>query len=155
MRARRGFWPASNGAGPSHPGPWPITVTVVDPDLVVTSEHLRAYKPAPEFYRRARARIGPHVHVAASGRDVRGVLEAGVPCVRLRRPGHHLDPGGPVPGHIVSTAAELPGAVLDLALEHARRRTPPPGLTTTAACTAPTDTVRCLAPAVPSLRSTP
>lgn len=92
---------------------------MVDADLVVTSETLRAYKPAPEFYQRARARIGPHVHVAASARDVRGAVEAGVPCVRLTRPGHTLDPAGPAPGRTVSSAAKLPAAIRDLAHDHA------------------------------------
>ncbi len=88
---------------------------VIDADLVVTSETVRAYKPAAAFYHRARARIGPHVHVAASARDVRGALEAGVPCVRFRRPGHEPDPAGPTPYRTVSTADELPAAVLEAA----------------------------------------
>lgn len=88
---------------------------VVDADLVVTSETVRAYKPAAAFYHRARARIGPHVHVAASARDVRGALQAGVPCVRFRRPGHEPDPAGPTPYRTVSTADKLPAAVLEVA----------------------------------------
>lgn len=81
---------------------------LVDPALALTSERLRAYKPHPAIYRAARqaaeaqvrdesgerARV---VHVATSGRDVRGALEAGLPVVRLRRPGHRLDPQGPRP----------------------------------------------------------
>jgi 2-haloacid dehalogenase len=35
--------------------------------------------------------------VATSARDVRGALEAGLDVVRLRRPGHGLDPAGPRP----------------------------------------------------------
>jgi 2-haloacid dehalogenase len=35
--------------------------------------------------------------VATSARDVRGALEAGLEVVRLRRPGHALDPAGPRP----------------------------------------------------------
>jgi 2-haloacid dehalogenase len=35
--------------------------------------------------------------VATSARDVRGALEAGIRVVRLRRPGHQLDPAGPSP----------------------------------------------------------
>ncbi len=100
---------------------------MVDPDLVVTSETLQAYKPATAFYRRARERIGPYVHVAASARDVRGALEAGVPCVRLHRPGHVLDPDGPTPVRTVGTAAELPAAILDLAHTDARRSPSPRG----------------------------
>jgi 2-haloalkanoic acid dehalogenase type II len=70
----------------------------VDADAVLTSERLRAYKPAPELYRRAReAAGGPLTHVATSARDVRGALEAGLEVVRLRRPGHALDPAGPRP----------------------------------------------------------
>jgi 2-haloacid dehalogenase len=81
---------------------------LVDPELALTSERLRAYKPHPSLYRAARrevdARLGPlvlgavrTVHVATSARDVRGALEAGVPVIRLRRPGHALDPDGPRP----------------------------------------------------------
>ncbi|SDD22414.1 2-haloacid dehalogenase [Geodermatophilus telluris] len=64
---------------------------------VLTSERLRAYKPSVDIYHRARASAGALVHVASSARDVRGALEAGIPVVRLRRPGHHLDGDGPVP----------------------------------------------------------
>ena len=71
---------------------------LVDDDAVLTSERLRAYKPAPELYLRARERAGGDLtHVATSARDVRGALEAGIRVVRLRRPGHQLDPAGPAP----------------------------------------------------------
>jgi 2-haloacid dehalogenase len=71
---------------------------LVDDAAVLTSERLRAYKPAPDLYRRARERAGGELtHVATSARDVRGALEAGIRVVRLRRPGHRLDPAGPVP----------------------------------------------------------
>ena len=71
---------------------------LVDDAAVLTSERLRAYKPAPELYHRARERAdGELTHVATSARDVRGALEAGIPVVRLRRPGHNLDPAGPAP----------------------------------------------------------
>jgi 2-haloacid dehalogenase len=75
---------------------------------VLTSERLRAYKPHAEIYQRARERAGGALlHVATSARDVRGALEAGIDVVRLRRPGHHLDAGGPAPGHEVADLAEL------------------------------------------------
>ncbi|MCV2490535.1 haloacid dehalogenase [Geodermatophilus sp. YIM 151500] len=71
---------------------------LVDDALVLTSERLHAYKPAPALYHRARERAGGDlVHVATSARDVRGALEAGLRVVRLRRPGHQLDPTGPAP----------------------------------------------------------
>lgn len=69
----------------------------VDPALALTSERLKAYKPAPVLYRRAEEAVGPIVHVATSARDVRGALEAGIAVVRLRRAGHLLDPEGPTP----------------------------------------------------------
>ncbi|PRY48954.1 2-haloacid dehalogenase [Geodermatophilus tzadiensis] len=73
-------------------------VAALVPDAeVLTSERLGAYKPAREIYRRAREQAGELVHVATSARDVRGALEAGIPVVRLRRPGHHLDADGPPP----------------------------------------------------------
>ncbi len=71
---------------------------LVDDAAVLTSERLRAYKPSPELYLRARERAGGRLtHVATSARDVRGALEAGLAVVRLRRPGHELDPAGPAP----------------------------------------------------------
>ena len=75
---------------------------------VLTSERLQAYKPHPDIYRRARERAGGDlVHVATSARDVRGAIEAGIDVVRLRRPGHRLDPEGPRPRHEVSALGEL------------------------------------------------
>jgi len=71
---------------------------LVDDADVLTSERLRAYKPAPEIYLRARERAGGRlVHVPTSARDVRGALEAGIDVIRLRRPGHRLDPQGGTP----------------------------------------------------------
>jgi 2-haloacid dehalogenase len=81
---------------------------LVEDDAVLTSERLRAYKPGREIYERARERAGGAlVHVATSARDVRGALEAGLDVVRLRRPGHDLDPGGPAPEREVASVAEL------------------------------------------------
>ncbi len=68
------------------------------PELLLTSERLGVYKPDPRIYERARTACGGElVHVATSARDVRGSLEAGIEVVRLRRPGHQLDPGEPTP----------------------------------------------------------
>ncbi|EHR50660.1 putative HAD superfamily hydrolase [Saccharomonospora marina XMU15] len=83
----------------------------LDPDLVLTSERLRAYKPDPRIYLRAREALGSMVHVATSARDVRGALEAGIPVVRLRRPGHQLDPEGPRPGLVADRLADVPALV--------------------------------------------
>jgi 2-haloacid dehalogenase len=77
-------------------------------DAVLTSERLRAYKPGRDIYLRARGRAGGAlVHVATSARDVRGALEAGIDVVRLRRPGHTLDPDGPQPDREVGGLREL------------------------------------------------
>lgn len=89
---------------------------LVDPALVLTSERLQAYKPRPELYRAARDLLGPFVHVATSARDVRGALEAGLAVVRLVRPGHRLDPDGPVPAHEVHSLAELAAVLPGVAL---------------------------------------
>src|SRR5680860_703068 len=70
---------------------------LVEPELVVTSERLGVYKPDPGIYHGARRLLGPMVHVATSGRDVRGALEAGMAVIRLRRPGHRLDADGDRP----------------------------------------------------------
>ncbi len=87
---------------------------LVDPALALTSERLRAYKPGPRIYHEARRLVGPLVHVATSARDVRGAQEAGLPVVRLRRPGHGLDPDGPPPAHEAGGIGEL-GALLERA----------------------------------------
>ena len=79
----------------------------VDPALLLSSERLRVYKPDARIYSRAQERLGALVHVASSARDVRGGLEAGIPVVRLRRPGHQLDPEGPQPQHEVDDLGEL------------------------------------------------
>jgi 2-haloacid dehalogenase len=79
---------------------------LVDPADVLTSERLRAYKPHPELYRRALA-AGVDVHVPASARDTRGALEAGMAVVRVRRPGHSVDPAGPRPAWEIDDLLEL------------------------------------------------
>jgi 2-haloalkanoic acid dehalogenase type II len=76
-------------------------------DLVFTSERLGVYKPDPRIYEGARDACESLVHVATSARDVRGALEAGIRAVRLRRPGHHLDPDGPTPPWQVDSVDEL------------------------------------------------
>ena len=89
---------------------------LLDPALAMTSQRLQAYKPSPQMYRAARTALGPFVHVASSARDVRGSLEAGISAVRLVRPGHRLDPDGPVPDHVVASLAELPDVLGRIAL---------------------------------------
>lgn len=90
---------------------------LVDDDLLLTSQRLRAFKPDPRIYAAAAAAVAPAslVHVAASARDVRGALEAGLTTVRLARPGHALDPAGPRPDHEVTDAAHLPAVIETLA----------------------------------------
>jgi 2-haloalkanoic acid dehalogenase type II len=84
-----------------------VAALVADGD-VLTSERLRAYKPHPEIYRRARERAGGELlHVATSARDVRGAMEAGIEVVRLRRPGHVLDAAGPAPAREAAGLDEL------------------------------------------------
>lgn len=84
----------------------------VDGDAVLTSERLGAYKPSPQIYRRARERAGGHlVHIATSARDVRGALEAGIQVIRVRRPGHRLDPDGPTPAVEVDDLAAVVAAL--------------------------------------------
>jgi 2-haloacid dehalogenase len=87
---------------------------LLDPADVLTSERLHAYKPDPQLYRRALA-AGVDVHVPASARDTRGALEAGMAVVRVRRPGHHVDPAGPQPELEVTDLDGLPAALDRLA----------------------------------------
>lgn len=91
--------------------------SLVDADLLLTSQRLRAFKPDARLYEEAAAAVAPAtlVHVAASARDVRGALEAGLATVRLARGGHALDPDGPRPDHEVTDAADLPAAIAALA----------------------------------------
>ena len=91
----------------------------VDRDLALTSERLRVYKPDPRIYQQAQDHLERMVHVATSARDVRGAVEAGIPVVRLRRPGHRLDPEGPRPLFEAADLAEL-GDVVDRALQVSR-----------------------------------
>jgi 2-haloacid dehalogenase len=84
-----------------------LVAELSDPGAVLTSERLRAYKPHRQLYRRA-AEAGVDVHVPASARDTRGALEAGLAVVRVRRPGHRVDPDGPQPEHEVTDLGELP-----------------------------------------------
>lgn len=80
------------------------------PDLIITSERVGAYKPRPAIYHAAQGIVGSSlVHVAASARDVRGALEAGLETVRLARPGHELDTAGPRPAREVGSLTELAG----------------------------------------------
>ena len=83
----------------------------VDPGLAMTSQRLGYYKPDPRIYLSADLAVGPIVHVATSARDVRGALEAGIAVVRLRRPGHQLDPEGPAPVYEVTRLVDLPEQV--------------------------------------------
>lgn len=86
---------------------------LIDPALLLSSQRLGAYKPNPAIYLAAVASAAPEqlVHVAASARDVRGALEAGIATVRLARPGHSLDPEGPRPTLEVEDAADLVAAL--------------------------------------------
>ena len=77
---------------------------------VLTSERLHAYKPHPDLYHRALA-AGVDVHVPASARDTRGALEAGMAVVRVRRPGHSVDPTGPQPEVEIPDLSALPQAL--------------------------------------------
>ncbi|MFQ1003099.1 haloacid dehalogenase [Modestobacter sp. SSW1-42] len=86
---------------------------LVEPGAVLTSERLHAYKPHPELYRRAVA-AGVALHVPASARDTRGALEAGLAVVRVRRPGHALDPDGPRPAHEVDDLGALPALLREV-----------------------------------------
>jgi 2-haloacid dehalogenase len=90
-------------------------VDLIDPEVALTSERLGVYKPDPRIYISARERLGgAMVHVASSARDVRGALEAGVPTVRLRRPGHDLDPQGPRPAYEVDDVRDLPDVLTSM-----------------------------------------
>lgn len=94
---------------------------MVDPRWVLTSERLGAFKPAPAIYQRALRAAPGLVHVAASARDVRGALEAGIPTIRLAREGHRVDPDGPAPTVEVADARDLPTALAQLGRQDSAR----------------------------------
>lgn len=82
---------------------------LVEDEVALTSQRLGVYKPDPRLYTSALDRFRRQmVHVAASARDVRGALEAGIATVRLRRPGHRLDPEGPTPAYEITDIRDLP-----------------------------------------------
>ena len=66
------------------------------------------------FYQRATQKIGPFTHVASSARDVRGALEAQLPCIRIARPGHLVDPAGPSPTLTINDVAAVATTIDDL-----------------------------------------
>ena len=77
---------------------------------MLTSGRLHAHEPPPGIHHRARERAGGRlVHVATSARDVRGALAAGIDVVRLRRPGHRLDPEGATPQVEAADLREVAG----------------------------------------------
>ncbi len=81
----------------------------------ITSQQARAYKPHRALYDHARRQLGDDlVHVAASARDVRGSLQAGLRVVRVVRPGHVVDPAGPTPSVQIDDLRDLPGALATL-----------------------------------------
>lgn len=86
---------------------------LVDERALFTSERLGAYKPSPVIYRRAvdKAAGQQLIHVAASARDVRGALEAGLQVIRVSRPGHVVDPDGPRPHIEVASLDQVAGRV--------------------------------------------
>jgi 2-haloacid dehalogenase len=64
---------------------------LIDNANVLTSERLRAYKPAPKIYHAAARRAGGrYIHVATSARDIHGASSAEINTIRLRRPGHSV-----------------------------------------------------------------
>ena len=84
-----------------------VRLGVFDPGLIITSQRAQAYKPSPALYRYAADLLGDFVHVASSARDVRGSLDAGISVIRLARPGHQLDPAGPIPSATAGSLAEV------------------------------------------------
>jgi 2-haloacid dehalogenase len=81
----------------------------VDVPRWITSERAGAFKPSRRIYDFARAELGDDlVHVPASGRDVRGSLEAGLRIIRVVRPGYPVDASGPQPEQEIDDLRELP-----------------------------------------------
>ncbi|WP_426517444.1 hypothetical protein ACPPVQ_00310 [Diaminobutyricibacter sp. McL0618] len=91
---------------------------VFDQHLIVTSERMRAYKPNRSLYERAGELLGDYTHIASSARDVRGALSAGIPCIRLARAGHHIDPEGPTPPLTAESIPDLRALLRDVPGRH-------------------------------------
>lgn len=78
----------------------------------ITSQRARSFKPARAIYDFARRELGDDlVHVPASGRDVRGSLEAGLQVIRVVRPGYAVDPAGPQPEFEVDDLRDVPAVL--------------------------------------------
>ena len=94
--------------------------------LVLSSDAVRCFKPAPEPYRMAAERLGVetgHIRlIAAHAWDVAGALRAGCAAAFVARPGKVLDPLAPQPDVI---GADLQ-AVVDRILERESRSVAPP-----------------------------
>jgi len=90
-------------------GPHPVDVTALRAgpgDHLGASPAVQAQPgPVPRGLHDRRSLF--RADVAASARDVRGALQAGVDPIRLIRPGHDIDPTGPRPTHQVTALDAL------------------------------------------------
>ncbi len=89
----------------------------VDPDLVVTAQQVRSYKPDPAHFKECQRRVGGKrgwVHVASGySTDVEPCLKQRVPVIWVNRHGEALESGQRKPTEEVRTlrdAAKLVGA---------------------------------------------
>lgn len=83
---------------------------VFEPDLTVTAQQVRSYKPAHGHFQTARERVGDRrwLHAAASCfHDVKPAVELGIPVVWVNRKLESLPSGCPAPMATVGTLMEL------------------------------------------------
>jgi 2-haloacid dehalogenase len=70
-------------------------------DLVISSDEIHCFKPAPEVYHLAARRLGVESGqmrlVAANDWDITGALRAGYAAAFVARPGQIMNPFGPQP----------------------------------------------------------
>ena len=92
----------------------------VEPDLTITAEDCRSYKPAPGHWERFRALSGTSpavtVHVAASlFHDIVPAAAQGYRTVFINRRGEPLPPGGAAPTRTLPDLTALPNVIDALA----------------------------------------
>lgn len=106
-----------------------IRMLGVQPDLAITAEDCRSYKPAPrhweEFHRKSGSRPSGTVHVAASlYHDIATARSLGYRAVFINRHGEPVPTDGPEPTRVLPDLAGLPEVIEELSRTPAEEMSP-------------------------------
>jgi 2-haloacid dehalogenase len=89
-------------------------------DVVISTDEIRCFKPAPEVYQLAAGRLGVETGqvrlVSAHDWDVTGALRAGCAAAFVARAGQVINPFGPQPDIRGADLQEVVGKVLEIEL---------------------------------------